>query len=165
MFSIIVAVSKNNMIGKDNSIPWFIPEDLKRFKEITMGKKMIMGRKTFESLPGVLPGRKHIILTRNKDYKVDNENVEVYYDFDDLINKFKDSEEEVFIIGGSEIYNKFYKHANKLFLTEVDLEVDGDTTFPIIDLNEWNLVNSSSKNISKSKSNIPYIYKDFTRKL
>lgn len=163
MFSIIVAVSKNNMIGKDNSIPWFIPEDLKRFKEITMGKKMIMGRKTFESLPGVLPGRKHIILTRNKDYKVDNENVEVYYDFDDLINKFKDSEEEIFIIGGSEIYNKFYKHANKLFLTEVDLEVDGDTTFPIIDLNEWNLVNSSSKNISKS--NIAYIYKDFTRKL
>lgn len=163
MFSIIVAVSKNNMIGKDNSIPWFIPEDLKRFKEITMGKKMIMGRKTFESLPGVLPGRKHIILTRNKDYKVDNENVEVYYDFDDLINKFKDSKEEIFIIGGSEIYNKFYKHANKLFLTEVDLEVDGDTTFPIIDLNEWNLVNSSSKNISKS--NITYIYKDFTRKL
>ena len=163
MFSIIVAVSKNNMIGKDNSIPWFIPEDLKRFKEITMGKKMIMGRKTFESLPGVLPGRKHIILTRNKDYKVDNENVEVYYDFDDLINEFKDSEEEVFIIGGSEIYNKFYKHANKLFLTEVDLQVDGDTTFPIIDLNEWDLVNSSSKNISKS--NIPYIYKDFTRKL
>lgn len=163
MFSIIVAVSKNNMIGKDNSIPWFIPEDLKRFKEITMGKKMIMGRKTFESLPGVLPGRKHIILTRNKDYKVDNENVEVYYDFDNLINKFKDSEEEVFIIGGSEIYNKFYKYANKLFLTEVDLEVDGDTTFPIIDLNEWDLVNSSSKNISKS--NIAYIYKDFTRKL
>lgn len=163
MFSIIVAVSKNNMIGKDNSIPWFIPEDLKRFKEITMGKKMIMGRKTFESLPGVLPGRKHIILTRNKDYKVDNENVEVYYDFDDLINKFKDSEEEIFIIGGSEIYNKFYKHANKLFLTEVDLEVDGDTTFPIIDLNEWDLVNNSSKNISKS--NIAYIYKDFTRKL
>lgn len=163
MFSIIVAVSKNNMIGKDNSIPWFIPEDLKRFKEITMGKKMIMGRKTFESLPGVLPGRKHIILTRNKNYKVDNESVEVYYDFDDLINKFKDSEEEVFIIGGSEIYNKFYKHANKLFLTEVDLEVDGDTTFPTIDLNEWNLVNSSSKNISKS--NITYIYKDFNRKL
>lgn len=163
MFSIIVAVSKNNMIGKDNSIPWFIPEDLKRFKEITMGKKMIMGRKTFESLPGVLPGRKHIILTRNKDYKVDNENVEVYYDFDDLINKFKNSEEEIFIIGGSEIYNKFYKHANKLFLTEVDLEVDGDTTFPVIDLNEWDLVNSSSKNISKS--NIAYIYKDFTRKL
>lgn len=163
MFSIIVAVSKNNMIGKDNSIPWFIPEDLKRFKEITMGKKMIMGRKTFESLPGVLPGRKHIILTRNKDYKVDNENVEVYYDFDDLINKFKDNEEEVFIIGGSEIYNKFYKYANKLFLTEVDLEVDGDTTFPVIDLNEWDLVNSSSKNISKS--NITYIYKDFTRKL
>ena len=163
MFSIIVAVSKNNIIGKDNSIPWFIPEDLKRFKEITMGKKMIMGRKTFESLPGVLPGRKHIILTRNKDYKVDNENVEVYYDFDDLINKFKDSEEEIFIIGGSEIYNKFYKHANKLFLTEVDLKVDGDTTFPIIDLNEWDLVNNSSKNISKS--NIAYIYKDFTRKL
>lgn len=163
MFSIIVAVSKNNMIGKDNSIPWFIPEDLKRFKEITMGKKMIMGRKTFESLPRVLPGRKHIILTRNKDYKVDNENVEVYYDFDDLINKFKDSEEEIFIIGGSEIYNKFYKHANKLFLTEVDLKVDGDTTFPIIDLNEWDLVNNSSKNISKS--NIAYIYKDFTRKL
>ena len=79
MLSIIVAIANENVIGKDNKLIWHLPEDLKRFKQITTGHKIIMGRKTFESLGRVLPNRKHIVLSTNKDYKIDNENVEVLY--------------------------------------------------------------------------------------
>ena len=100
MISIIVAISKNNVIGKDNKLLWNIPEDLKHFKEITLNSKIIMGRKTFESLPGILPKRQHIILTKNKNYKVNSKEVKIVYDFKTIISDFYDSDEEVFVIGG-----------------------------------------------------------------
>ena len=103
MLSIIVAVAENNIIGGDNKLLWHIPEDLKRFKEITSGNTIVMGRKTFESLPGVLPNRKHVIITRDKNYTVDNENVEVIHSLSEVINKYKNSHETAFIIGGGEI--------------------------------------------------------------
>ena len=103
MLSIIVAVAKNNVIGKDNKLIWHLPEDLKRFKRITTGHTIIMGRKTFESLGRVLPNRKHIVLSKDKDFKVDDENVQVINDIS-LLGEYISSEEENFVIGGASIY-------------------------------------------------------------
>ena len=89
MLSIIVAIAENNIIGGDNKLLWHIPEDLKRFKAITSDHTIIMGRKTFESLPGVLPNRKHVIITRDKNYTMDNENVEVIHSLSEVINKYR----------------------------------------------------------------------------
>lgn len=161
MFSIIVAHSKNKIIGKDNKIPWHIPEDLKRFKELTTGKTIVMGRKTFESLPFVLPNRKHIILTKNKDFTYNNQNVEICYDINNIIQKYKNSEEEVFIIGGGEIYKQFLDTSTKLFITEVDINLDGDAFFPKIDYSNWDLIFQSDKNTSNE---LNYIYKDYIKK-
>lgn len=161
MFSIIVAHSKNKIIGRDNKIPWHIPEDLKRFKELTTGKTIVMGRKTFESLPFVLPNRKHIILTKNKNFTYNNPNVEICYDINNIIQKYKNSEEEVFIIGGAEIYKQFLDASTKLFITEVDTNLDGDAFFPKIDYSNWDLIFQSDKNTSNELS---YIYKDYIKK-
>lgn len=161
MFSIIVAHSKNKIIGKDNKIPWHIPEDLKRFKELTTGKTIVMGRKTFESLPFVLPNRKHIILTKNKNFTYNNQNVEICYDINNIIQKYKNSEEEVFIIGGGEIYKQFLDTSTKLFITEVDINLDGDAFFPKIDYSNWDLIFQSDKNTSNE---LNYIYKDYIKK-
>lgn len=161
MFSIIVAHSKNKIIGKDNKIPWHIPKDLKRFKELTTGKTIVMGRKTFESLPFVLPNRKHIILTKNKDFTYNNQNVEICYEINNIIQKYKNSEEEVFIIGGGEIYKQFLDTSTKLFITEVDINLDGDAFFPKIDYSNWDLIFQSDKNTSNE---LNYIYKDYIKK-
>ena len=107
MISIIVAIANDNVIGKDNKLIWHISEDLKRFKRITNNHKMIMGRKTFQSLPGVLPNREHIIITRDSNFNVDSNQVSICHDLDSLIKKYENSEEEVFIIGGAEIYTQF----------------------------------------------------------
>ena len=104
MLSIIVAKAKNNIIGKDNQLLWHIPEDLKRFKDLTTGHVIIMGRKTFESLGKVLPDRKHIVFSQNPDFKVANENVEVVHSMLQ-IQEYIENEEENFVIGGAMIYN------------------------------------------------------------
>ena len=161
MFSIIVAHSKNNVIGKDNKLLWHIPNDLKRFKELTMGKSMVMGRKTFESLPGVLPGRKHIVLTRDKNFTHENKNVEVITDFESFVEKYKNSDEDIFVIGGGEIYKMFLPYAKKLYITEVMMNIDGDTKFPKIDKSDWNIDFESE--ILEHKD-MKYCYKDYSRK-
>ena len=143
MISIIVATAQNNIIGGDNKLLWHISEDLKRFKKITSHNTIIMGRKTFESLPGVLPNRKHVILTRDKNYSVDNPNVEIIHSKEEIINRFKDSPVEVFIIGGGQIYNEFLPYADKLYLTKVLKDFEGDTSFPHVDENEWSVDYSS----------------------
>ena len=136
---IVVAVSENNIIGKDNKLIWNIKEDLKLFKEITNGHYIVMGRKTYESLPGILPNRKHIILTRNKDYKIDDDRVIVFYNELDLIDYIKKkNNEKFFIIGGGEIYRMFYSLVDKMNVSRVHQVVEGDTTFPIID-NSWEI--------------------------
>lgn len=100
MISIIVAVAQNDAIGKDNKLLWHISNDLKRFKEITSNKKMIMGRKTFESLPGILPNREHIVITRDTDFKVDSDQVTVIHDLNSLLEKYSTHDDEIFVIGG-----------------------------------------------------------------
>ncbi|MBY6839030.1 dihydrofolate reductase [Clostridium botulinum] len=162
MLSIIVAIAKNNVIGNDNKLIWHISEDLKRFKEITSGKTIVMGRKTFESLPGVLPNRKHIILTRDKNFKVNSECVEIIYDFDELLNKYKNSDTEVFIIGGGEIYKQLLPHTNKLYLTKINKDFDGDTYFPQINYDDFK-VDYKSDIITDEKIKLEYNFINLSR--
>ncbi|NFH81236.1 dihydrofolate reductase [Clostridium botulinum] len=162
MLSIIVAIAKNNVIGNDNKLIWHISEDLKRFKEITSGKTIVMGRKTFESLPGVLPNRKHIILTRDKNFKVNSEYVEIIYDFDELLSKYKNSDTEVFIIGGGEIYKQLLPHTHKLYLTKINKDFDGDTYFPQINYDDFK-VDYESDIITDKKSKLEYNFINLSR--
>ncbi len=136
MLSIIVAVAQNNAIGKDNKLLWHIPDDLKRFKELTTNHTIIMGRKTFESLGRVLPNRKHVIFTNNPDYTVNNPNVVIVHSILD-IQKYIDSDEECFVIGGALIYNLLMPKAKKMYITRINKVFDGDAFFPKIDENKW----------------------------
>ena len=163
MLSIIVAIAENNIIGGDNKLLWHIPEDLKRFKSITSGHSIVMGRKTFESLPGILPNRKHVIITRDKSYSVDNSNVEVIHSLSQVINKYKNSSETAFIIGGGEIYAQLIHNVDKLFLTKVFKSFHGDTTFPQIDFNEFN-IEFKSEIYTCEKSGLKYQFIDLIRK-
>ena len=124
--TIVLARAINGVIGKDNDLPWHIPGDLKRFKQLTMGSAMIMGRKTFDSLPGILPGRRHIVMTRDADWTV--EGVEVVHDVDGAIAAAGD--EPISVIGGAAIFELFEPIADKIELTEVIAEVDGDVSMP-----------------------------------
>lgn len=138
MITIIAAISKNNALGKNNKMLWHLPNDFKHFKNITAGNIIIMGRKTFESLPGVLPNRKHIIITRNKNYKVP-EGCEIFYNLDDAINFYKNK--QIFIIGGGEIYKLALPFTNTMELTIVDSVFDdADAYFPEFNFNEWKII-------------------------
>ena len=137
MFSIIAAISDNNVIGKDNKLLWHLPADLKRFKELTTGHTIIMGRKTFESLERVLPDRKHIVLTRDEGYHVDDENVKIVNDIENLDN-YVNADEENFIIGGAIIYRQLISKVDKMYITRIHEKFEGDAYFPIIDEDKWN---------------------------
>ncbi|MGG7098464.1 dihydrofolate reductase [Clostridium sardiniense] len=164
MLSIIVATAQNNAIGKDNSLLWHISEDLKRFKEITSGHKILMGRKTFESLPGILPNRPHIVLTRDMKFSVDDsDKVTVIHNLDEVISNYKNSDEEIFIIGGGEIYNLLMPYADKLYLTKVKKDFDADTFFPQIDMNKWEVIHTSGDKTDE-KSGLIFEFIDLIRK-
>lgn len=162
MISIIVAVANNNVIGGDNKLLWHISDDLKRFKKITSGNTIAMGRNTFESLPGVLPNRKHIVITRDENYSVDNSSVEVIHNTQDIINSFKNSPVDLFIIGGGEIYNQFIDSVDKIYLTKVLKDFEGDTTFPEIDYSMWKST-FESEVFTDEKSNIQYQFVDLEK--
>ena len=127
MISLIAAIGKNNELGKNNQLIWHLPNDLKFFKEITLNKTIVMGRKTFESIGRPLPKRKNIVLSSNFKH----ENTEVYNNISDLLDKYKN--EELFIIGGANIYNQFIDIADKIYLTEIDEIANADTYFPAFD--------------------------------
>lgn len=129
--SLIVVIGNNNEIGRDNKLLWHLPNDLKFFKETTLNKTVIMGRKTFESLPNKLPNRKHIILSNNKDYKIDD--VLTLNSVEEVLDYIKNTDEECFIIGGSTIYQLFLPYSKYLYLTKVDDTKEADSYFPIID--------------------------------
>lgn len=158
MISLIVAVSKNNAIGKDNKLLFHIKEDLAFFKKTTLNKTIVMGRKTFESLPGILPSRKHIVITRDKDYKIDNPNVEVRHSLIEVLNEYKHSSKELFVIGGGEIYKQSIESGllDRMYITKVDKIVEGaDTFFPEISSEYYELANF--KILSKEAT--VYIYR------
>lgn len=162
MLSIIVACANGNVIGKDNELIWHLPEDLKRFKEITMGKTIIMGRKTFESLGRVLPNRKHIVLTRDKDWTYNDENVKIINDVSQLDN-YINSPDEYFVIGGAMIYNLLLKSASKIYLTRIYKDFIGDAFFPKIKEEEWE-VTEKQKGIKDEKNPYDYEYITYKRK-
>lgn len=143
MISIIVAMDLNNVIGKDNGLIWHIPGDLKNFKKITTGYPIVMGRKTFESIGRPLPNRKNIILTKNVDYNING--CDIYNSIDQIL-KFSE-DKEVFIIGGAEIYKLFLPYTDIIYMTLVHDKFDGDTFFPILNADEWDLIELTHPNI------------------
>ena len=126
MITLIAACSKNRVIGKDNKLIWHLPEDLKRFKDLTLGNPIVMGRKTYESIGKSLPGRLNIILTKNRDFKADN--CLIYNNIYDMLEIYQQS--NLFVIGGGEIYNMFLPYAKKIELTLIEKSFDGDAFFP-----------------------------------
>ena len=136
MIALVAGISRNNCIGKDGSLPWHIPEDLKHFKRITIGNTVIMGRKTWESIPEKfrpLPDRKNIVITRQTDYQLPA-HVESAPSLDGAIAQ---SSGDLFIIGGGQIYSQAMNKADTLYITHIDQHVDGDTFFPEIDTSVW----------------------------
>lgn len=137
MISMIASVGKNMELGKNNNLIWHFKEDMKFFKETTMGHKVIMGRKTYESLPGNLPGREMIVIST----KTVDGDVTVFNDINSIVDKYKNSQEEIFIIGGASIYKEFLPYASKIYLTEICAEdLAADTFFPSFNKDDWNKV-------------------------
>jgi len=127
MISMIAAMAENRIIGADNDMPWHLPADLKHFKSVTMGKPVLMGRKTYESIGKALPGRPNIVITGNQDYQLDDA---VVVNSIEAAMQEASSFDEVMIIGGGSIYQSMLAQAQRLYLTFIDLEVQGDTQFP-----------------------------------
>ena len=133
--TLIAAIGKNNELGKDNKLLWHIPEDLNFFKANTMNKKIIMGINTLNSLPKLLPGRKHIVLT-HRNLELDPK-ILVFHSITELLEYIKSLNEEVMVIGGGQIYKQMIEYANKLIITKIDETKEADTFFPKINNNEW----------------------------
>jgi dihydrofolate reductase len=156
--SIIVAIANNQVIGINNTLPWHLPDDLKRFRALTTGHHIIMGRKTYESLGRLLPGRTTVIVTRNKNYRL--EGALIAHSLEGAVALCK-NDDEVFLIGGAELYQDGLKLADKLYITEVDLTVDGDAFFPEFDLNLWQ---ETSREAHASAQGLSFSYITYTRK-
>ncbi len=133
--ALLAAVARNGTIGRDNRLPWHLPDDLRRFRMLTLGRTVIMGRKTHESLPGALPGRHSIIVSRDSGYEAAREDVEVVASLEDALGRARST--EVFIIGGASLYEQTLARADRLYLTEIDADVAGDAFFPSYDRGEW----------------------------
>lgn len=141
MLSHIVAASENNVIGSHNELPWKLPNDFKYFKNKTWGMPVIMGRKSYESLKNALPGRINIVVTKKKDWKVDD--AIVVNNIDDAIKKAEESDvKEIFIIGGGEIFKQTMDRISRIYITRVHATVEGDTFYPEIDSSKWHLADS-----------------------
>lgn len=149
--NLIAAIGKNYELGMNNDLIWKFKEDLKFFKETTMGHPVVMGRKTFESLPRSLPGRKNIVISTNE---INNDKIEVYKSIRDFLIKYQNSNEDIFIIGGASIYDSFVELASNMYLTEIEAEEkNADVYFPKFNINEWNkeiISNHEQNNIKYS---------------
>lgn len=138
--ALIWAMSQNRAIGRNNALPWYLPEDLKYFKQVTMGKPIIMGRKTWESIGRPLPGRTNIVITRDQTFTADG--VKIVHSLDEAIRMAENiclinGCDEAVVIGGAEIYALALSRADRLYMTQVHAEVDGDAFFPTFDLESW----------------------------
>ncbi len=157
--TLIAAASENNALGKNNQLIWHLSEDLKRFKRLTQGHSIIMGRKTFESLPKALPNRKNIILTRNKGFKA--QNAWVVNTIEEAL-KLTEKDLQPFIIGGGEIYKLFLSRAHSIELTRVHGTFEADTFFPEIDYKNWELI-EEEKHLSSVNQPFDYSFLKFRR--
>ena len=137
LISLVAALAKNGVIGINNSLPWRLPDDLQHFKRLTLDKTIVMGRNTWESLPGLLPRRRHIVISRNPDYQA--EGAEVFHSIDAALAATGD-EAEIFIVGGANLYAQMLPRAQRLYLTEIDAEIAGDAFFPAWDRQQWHCI-------------------------
>ncbi|RZT21832.1 dihydrofolate reductase [Fictibacillus sp. BK138] len=150
MISFVVAMDEKLAIGKDNDLPWYLPNDLKHFKKTTMGKPIVMGRKTYESIGKPLPGRENIVVTRDQSYVA--EGTTIVHSVDEVL---KMNAEEICVIGGSEIFKQFLPVADRLYITEIHHTFDADTFFPELNDDEWNEV-SRTTGIVDEKNKYPH---------
>ncbi|MFH1001105.1 MAG: dihydrofolate reductase [Bacteroidota bacterium] len=156
MLSIIVAIGENGAIGKNNDLLWRLPGDLKRFKALTTGHTIIMGRKTFESLPnGALPNRTNVVLTRNKSTLFSD--CTIVYSIKDIIDNYLNDENEHFVIGGGELYKALLPYANRIYLTRVHQNFEADTFFPAIDMKDW-IIEEENSFPADEKNEYAYTY-------
>ncbi|MCJ1907440.1 dihydrofolate reductase [Planococcus ruber] len=158
MISLMVAHDPNRVIGINNELPWHIPEDLAYFKKHTVGKSIIMGRNTFESIGRPLPKRKNIVVTRNEHYHADG--IEIVHNLDEAMERGKGMNDEIMVIGGEQIFRSILPKADRLYITLVQKEFEGDTFFPEYG-NEWELVSRSDH---LSSAGIPFSYLVYERK-
>jgi len=162
MISFIVAADENNVIGKNNQLPWHLPGDMKYFKNQTWGMTVIMGRKSLESLGKPLQGRKNIVVTRNKDWKT--EGAEVAHSIDEAIELARQTGvNEIFIIGGAQIFKETMPIANRIYLTRIHHRFEGDAYFPEVPAAEWNLVKSRFCDVDE-KNKYPHTFQVWERK-
>jgi len=160
MISFLFAMGKNRVIGKDNGLPWYLPADLAHFKRLTMGHTIVMGRKTYESIGKALPGRNNIVVTTDRNYKA--EGCTVVHSINEARECFN-REEEVFVIGGTKLFNAFYPYADRMYVTYINEEFEGDTFFPEIEDVRWQCT-SIEKGIRDEKNPYDYSFIVYDRK-
>ena len=160
--SIIAALGNNNVIGRDCQLPWHMPADLKRFKQLTTGHHLLMGRRTYESIGAVLPGRVFVVITHRTDYAPPR--VAIARSLDEAISKAEAAgDSEIFIGGGAEIFNQAIHRADRMYLTRVHAEPDGDTYFPEFDdVTEWHLVDADHHEADE-RNPYPYSFLTYER--
>lgn len=161
MISLIVAHDQNCCIGKNNKLLWHIPNDLTHFKNKTSGKIVIMGRKTYNSIGRELPNRLNIVLTKNPFFKTESSSVLVFDNIERITRNISE-EEEVFVIGGEQIYKQFLPIADKLYITYVDHSFEGDTYFPKYNLNEWKII-EENKGSKDDRNPYDYYFREYRR--
>ncbi len=160
--SIIVAIAQNGAIGKDNDLLWHLSGDLKRFKQLTTGHPVVMGRKTWDSLPKrPLPKRQNIVMTNNPDFAADG--ATVVHSVNDLFNVLKDCDDEVFVMGGAAIYKALLPFCRRLYITRVYRDYEADVYFPTIDMSEFTLV-SLGEPLQDEESGLDFAYEEYERK-
>ncbi|MGY3852924.1 type 3 dihydrofolate reductase [Aeromonas aquatilis] len=160
--SMIAAMAHDRVIGKDNQMPWHLPADLAHFKRVTLGKPVLMGRKTFESIGRPLPGRRNLVISRNPDYQA--EGIEVVGSVEAAQALLAGSAvEELMVIGGGHLYAEMLPSADRLYLTQIDLAVEGDTRFPVFDDGQWQRVDSES-HPADEKNPHPYRFETWQRR-
>lgn len=161
MISLIWAMDENRVIGHHNQLPWRLPEDLKFFKRVTMGHPIVMGRKTFESIGKPLPGRENIVITRDQNFNPDGcivmNSMDEFFEFAAL------PDHDVFVIGGAEIFKEVLPKADKLYLTMIHEQFEGDTFFPVFDIDKWQL-ESREQGLKDEKNPYDYEFLIFKRK-
>lgn len=164
--TIIAAVAENGVIGRDGDLPWHLSSDLKRFKRVTMGNAILMGRKTWESIGRPLPGRTSIVISRQADYNAGHDEVLLATNLDEALAQARALEnvgEEVFVIGGARIYEMSLPRADRLIITRVHAEVEGDVSFPKVDWNEWQLL-VEDPHEAEENDDYPHTYQIWQRK-
>lgn len=156
--TMIAAIGQNNELGKDNKLLWNLPEDLQFFRQQTMGKPIIMGKKTLDSLPRLLPGRLHLVLTHQE--VEENDQVKVFRDIDSLVEFIQTLDQEVMVIGGAQVYNQMIALSDKMLLTEVEATTEADVYFPTFDKTEWDCLELCHH----QEGDIKYKHLSYTRK-